>query len=316
MTPTERLLWAYRYGHAFNPKYPNLANLDEVRVRKMDGTEADALSLIASWQETDENVSRLVLAFHGRSLQLDGQVGPATEAVMGFKRCGMPDFIPPPGIAFDTGDPALNAAIASMQNATGSGSWPVAGCDPTRRGVHSIRVRIDPARMPSAVKAYHVQALAEVTKAYAEIGLAVRYIMDAASECEIMKRFESLGGSVIGWNTFPDFGTCNRIEGRLDSSYAPSWLMWANLECHETGHGVGLEHTRGSIMNPSILLVDPLTWVGTPSYPNLKKWFGGEPLVPTVPPPGPAPDDPWRGSSVTVQLPGKPGKRFIPALEV
>ena len=47
----ERLLWALRFGHNYNPdpKYANLGNLDEGRVLKMDGSEADAKLLIASW---------------------------------------------------------------------------------------------------------------------------------------------------------------------------------------------------------------------------------------------------------------------------
>jgi len=146
------------------------------------------------------------------------------------------------------------------------------------------------------VAGYHRKALDAVVAAYAEVGLAVRYIFDSSSDAEIIKRFENLSGSVIGWNEFPSSNSCRKINGRLDTGYSPSdYRYWAGLECHETGHGVGLQHGRGSIMNPSILLVWPLTWVGTYSHSNLKKWFGGEPLTPPVPPPPPPPGEPYNG---------------------
>lgn len=162
------------------------------------------------------------------------------------------------------------------------------GCDPDRQGVHSIRVRINPARMPTVVQAYVQQALAAVVACYADIGLAVRYILDAISDCEIAKLFDALRGGIIGWNEFPQANTCNQtINGRLDTDWAPSdWRLWAGLEQHETGHGVGEQHTNGGPMNPSILLL-PITWRNTPSFASLKRKFGGEPI--NVPGPGPGP---------------------------
>lgn len=326
MTDAEKLVAAFRAGHFWNPSKPDVLNVDESSLAGLTPDHPVAKQAIQSWQESDANYNALVAAFYkGREPDYDGEIGPATAALMELPRCPIPDFAPPPGASFHYDDPGLQRAVETYQemkiaHATGSGSWPAPGCDGNTPH-HSIRVRLDPANMPSTIRAYHVQALAECTKAYAEIGIAVRYILDDSSDCEIAKRFQSLAGSVIGWNEFPPSGTCNAtIDGRLDTGYAPSnWLLWANLECHETGHGVGLEHTRGSIMNPSILLVNPMTWVGTPSYSTLKRYFGGEPLVPVVPPPPPPPvdpTDPWAGASVTVQLPGKSPRRFIPALEV
>jgi hypothetical protein len=295
LTDKDLLLEAYRRGHAWNPAYPSLANLDPVRIALMDGSERDAKDLIASRQASDANMELLVAAFHkGRPPEYDGGIGPATRALAEIPRCPVPDFAPPPGAAIDLGNPDLNRVAESMQAwaaASGSGSWPMPGCDPDRQGVHSIRVRIDPARMPSTISAYHKQAL-EWVAAYAEIGLAVRYIMAASGDCEIAKRFEGLAGGVIGWNEFPSANTCSQtIDGRLDTGYAPNdgGKLWANLECHETGHGVGLQHTRGHIMNPSILLIWPLSWVGGPSESTLNRYFGGEPMTPPAPPPGPGP---------------------------
>jgi hypothetical protein len=113
--------------------------------------------------------------------------------------------------------------------------------------------------------------------------LLVRYDLEGKyAKPHIKKKFENLWGSVIGWNEFPQSGTCNQtINGRLDTGYVPTDpLMWANLEVHETGHGVGAQHTRGGIMNPSIIRIDPLSWIGTPSESNMKRWFGGERVFP------------------------------------
>jgi hypothetical protein len=251
--------------------------------------------LVRSLQLSDANYDPLVLAFHKRLPQYDGELGPATEKLVEIPRCPLPDFAPPPNASFHYDDPGLQRAVETMQaNATGSGSWPA--CDPYAAGLpHSFRVRIDPARIPSNWKAHQADIFRAVVDCYAEIGAALRYLFDSTSDCEIAKRFEGLAGSVIGWNEFPTPNTCNQtINGRLDTGYDPSdWRYQANLEAHETGHGVGLQHTRGHIMNPSILLIWPLSWKGGPSHSTIARYFGGEPIgmpePPAPPPPSPVP---------------------------
>lgn len=291
-----QFLWDHGYFWVFDSG-KEILQADLPKLHVSDKVVAEA---VLAWQQADANFNILSEIIHGRAVIPDGDVGPVTRTMLDVPRCPMPDVAPPEGARFDYHNPELNRAVETMrENATGSGSWPVPGCDsdhPSPATVHSIRIGLDVSRCPATIKAYLDKALAEVSKAYAEVGLAVRYLQHTGNipDCEISKRFESLGGSVIGWNEFPNPNTCNQtIQGRLDTGYAPSnWLLWANLECHETGHGVGLQHGRGSVMNPSILLVDPLTWVGTYSFANLKRWFGGVPLGPTVPPPLPPPPGP------------------------
>lgn len=288
MTPIVKQLW--ETGHFWNPSLPNALNVKQGDLASLKSADAVVKEAIASFQQSDANVSTLAQAYHGRALQPDGILGPATRSVLDFKRCPIPDYPPPPGARFHFDDPGLQHAVETQQAfAMGRGSWP--SCDPTRQGVNSFRVGLDTTRCPTVVKNYLVKCLAAVVQAYAEIGCAVRYVLDGdPKDCEISKRFELLSGSVIGWNEFPDNDTCDQvIQGRLDTDYTPSdYRYWANLECHETGHGVGLQHGSGSIMNPSILLVWPLTWKGSYSFANLKRWFGGEP-VPVSPGPGPGP---------------------------
>lgn len=306
LSDKEILVKAFMAGRHFDPNMPNLHNLDLDRVSKMNGSEADAKELIRSFQASDANLDLLSIVFNHRLPNIDGNIGLATRALAGLDRCAMPDFAPPPGATFDTGNPDLNAAIQSQQRyeeylrdeAMGTGSWP--SCDPQRPGVNSFRVNLNTSACPSTVKNYLEKALIACSECYAEVGFAVRYILDGdPDECEISKRFERLTGSVIGWNEFPSPNTCNQvIQGRLSTTYTPSdWRYWANLEIHETGHGVGAQHTRGHIMNPSILLVwrdspkPNISWKGGPSEAVMNRWAGGLP-IPVIGGPTPIPLQP------------------------
>lgn len=289
---------AYKYGHAWNPSYPNLANIDAAAIAKMDGSERDAKDLIASRQASDINAAVLVAAFHNhRQIQYDGLVGPATLALVDtIERCPMPDFAPPPGAAFDFGDPQLNAAVESMQAwaeayTGGNGAWPVSGCDPERKGMHSIRIRLNPAGAPSVWIANRDKIQAAIEASYADMGLSVRYLYDASSAAEITKEFTNLRGGTIGINYFP-MGGCRVITGVLSRTYNPSdWRLHAELDGHEDGHGVGLQHRPGGRMNPSILLTKNVaSWRGDPSEGDMTRMYGGVPIPgtkPPVPPDGP-----------------------------
>ena len=298
MNPMDIIRFLWRTGHFWNPAHPDSSGITEADLVKLTLKDQSVVEAVRSLQEADANFNTLVGVFHDRDADVDGDVGPATETLTKLKRCPVPDHPPPLGTR--SADPVLDNIIRSMQEwiSAGSGSWPSSGCDPERRGVHSIRVSIDTSRAPSAVKGYIQQSLEAAKACFAEMGLAVRYILDGG-DGEIVKVFTNLSGGTIGWNYFPYPNSCRQITGRLDSGYAPDWRLWACLETHETGHGVGLEHTRGSIMNPSILSVWPLTWKGTPSEAAMRRFFGGEPIdvpsppsPPTVPPTVP-PGPPW-----------------------
>lgn len=308
----------YKTGHFWNPANPDGLNIKRSDLPKLTLTDKVVVKAAASFQWADANMEALVGLHHKRALIPDGDVGPATLDMLDMPRCPMPDFTPPPDADFNYGDPQIQEAVKSQRDfATGSGSWLASGCDPEHKGGHSIRVGINTSNASSTVKNYLDKCAAECVKAYAEVGLRVRYIFDTKTvvDCEIQKEFERLSGNVIGWNYFPTPNSCRRITGRLSSSYAPSdWRMFANLKCHETGHGVGLNHGRGSIMNASILLVWPMTFVGTYSFPNLERWFGGKPITPDVPeiplPPG-EPLTAYLTGSLQIIHDGKPAGDFI-----
>jgi hypothetical protein len=313
---TAELAFAFRHGHSFNPKYPNLRNLDIGRVAKMDGTETDSHDLMASFQEIDYNVSLLVAAIHGRELQADGTVGPATQQVLNFKRCPLPDYMPGPGDAFDFGSAEINAIVAAAVRSKAEAAelkgpyW--RGCDPQRPGIHSLVIGIDIKSAPSVFTENMDKILEARIACAAEIGVAVRFVINPTS-MEGLQQYQVyryIAGGVIGMNYFPSSNSCGKIpNGSMDSSYNPSdWRLHANLGCHESeGHGFGFEHTRGGIMNPSIVLVWPLSWKGDTGWTQASRYYPAVPLEPT---PGPGPGPTPAPSPVKLIMEAVPGGAF------
>lgn len=296
------LVEAYKRGRAWDASYPNLANLDEDRISKMNGTEEDAKQLLSSLQRSDINYEALVEAYHKREPEFDGELGPATIDLIKLPRCPIPDFPPPPNASFDYGDPDLNEAVKSYQEYAqikeelsnnyvgGSGSWPK--CDPQFPNVHSVRVNIDTSKASTHQKDNLKAILKLVEACEAEMGQSVRHIIDGnPNEAEHDVRFEYIAGNVIGYAYFPTPNTCNQVvKCRIDNSYNANVITLANLFVHEyKGHSDGLDHTRGGIMNPSIIIIDPLSWKKDPHESTKRRFFGGVaiPTDPTIPTPDP-----------------------------
>lgn len=282
------LLEAYQRGLAWKPNFPNLHNLDRARILKMDGTERDAKDLITALQESDANILPLALHFNEDQNLTDGDLNESTLALVNLRRCPLPDFPPPPHASFHYDDPELQMAVQTMQESAlqGEGGWP--SCDPDQPDFHSLRVGLDTTRAPANWRAHRDEILAECVHCAGEMGVAVKYILDEPdADVEEKVQFESIPGNVIGYNYFPNPNTCNQvITGRLDIGYDPSdWRLHANLDTHEhLGHGLGLQHTRGGIMNPSILLIWPLSWINDPSEAAMRRMYGGVPVTPGIPP--------------------------------
>jgi hypothetical protein len=308
MDTREILVEAHKRGRGWDPKYPNLQTLDPTAVRKMDGDESDAKLLLKSLQESDVNFDVLVRKHYGpdREPKFDGDIGPATRELIELPRCPLPDFPPPPGARFYYEDPDLQAAVESMQAAaafTGS-YW--RGCDPQRPDIHSCVIGIDIRQAPSNFLAHQEEILEARRACAAEIGVAVRFVINPQSMEGLQQYqvYKNIPGGVIGMNYFPSSNSCGKIpNGSMDSGYNPSdWKLHANLGTHESeGHGFGFNHTRGGIMNPSIVLVWPLSWKNDPSWNVAERYYGGKP-IPGGPGPGPDPDpQPPTGDAVVWQ---------------
>lgn len=328
-TLKERLKWLSDYGHRWNPKWPNLLNVDAGRVALMDGSEQDARALVASWQELDANVRRAVFLAHGRPLEPDGIIGPASEFVMEAKRCSMPDFAPPPGASFHYDDPALQLAVESMQRAverqraTGSGSWP-AGCYGTS-GVHEIKVSYDLSGLSEKQKEWMPEVKRHNAAAVAAMGLKVVEV--PVGEFANVRFFQrTFGGSTIGMAEF-NSGECgDSVFCTVTNRYGPNLRMFLILVMHEFGHTMNFQHSAGYIMNPSIMDV-PEWWVrwdadGKITYKDVRyakgtQFFGGQPLTPVTPPPPPPPPPPpselywFEGTTLMQGDPGVPLQEFL-----
>ena len=268
--------WAWDYGHFRNPAYVNAQNVqsrDEAIKLPLGG--AEAMEAMRSMQGIDANLDNLSFAHHGRESVADGDVGPATLALADLPRCGCPDY----GLEY------------GLENA-GSGGWN--DCDPGKvfpDAEHSIAIKFDETNAPAKWRGYMDQVKQNAINISADMGLAVRHLPANTNEnYQSSCIFRFISGGVIGFYYIPRGNSCSRVpQGALDTSFQPDVQMASLLWIHEgLGHGVGLPHTRGGIMNPSIIRV-PITWRNDPSFNRMRSMYTGKPLQPG-PGPGPGPD--------------------------
>lgn len=304
-----------RSGYFWDPNFPEAHNVTSADVPKLSLNDRVVKEATMSFQASDANFDEVSKLVHSRLTNPDGNAGPVTAFMSQAARCPIPDYLPPAGAAIPTYSDDLTlqrifedilesmkrfqaASRETVDFATGSGSWPVPGCDPTRplkAKEHSVRVNLNTSRTPSNIKSYLDDSIKLCRACAAEQGLAVRWVLDGnVSDAEFDVQWESIAGNVIGYCYFPDPGTCNqKVTCRLDTNYDAGTIMLANLMTHEyLGHGVGLQHTRGGIMNPSILRIDPLTWKGDVSESIYRRYFGGQPIDDGGSPPPPPTDPP------------------------
>ena len=299
MEPRQVLEKAFRAGHGWAVD-PSMTLAD---VKKLDIGEPTAKAMLRSYRSFDANFDTLLQAAHGPGRGLmDDSFGPATSALAELKRCPMPDVPPPANAAFDGFGEMETQLLQNLQQfATGSGSWPAEGCNPKHKGIHSIRINLDTSGAADHWKRDLPYVTEMVHKMYAEVGLHIEYVFDGEPlEAEIEKRFQRIPGGVIGWNYFPNvsLGCRQTIPGRLDNDYQADRYMKAVLEAHETGHGVTLQHTRGGLMNPTILRLASLSFKGDTHERTVRNLFGGKPINVT---PG-DPDTPAPPSPLAPQL--------------
>ena len=202
----------------------------------------------------------------------DGELNPATVKLLELPRCSVSDFV-----------------------SSGVGSWPK-NCNGTG---HAITVRVSKAGMPSFLSSSFEQAWDLCAASYDNMGL--RLIReDTNDNANILMSFERLRGSTIGLAIVGRNQTCRTsIWAKFSPTYNPKDRInqWARLLSHELGHNMGMGHSRGGIMNPSIVS-GPYTgtqWRGDPNESILRRYFGGIPNTPPTPEPEPpkGPNDEW-----------------------
>lgn len=218
-----------------------------------------------------QDLEPLVMAHYSRPARLDGVTGPATRELFDLPRCGCADY----------GE--------DVQPMIGTGSWK--GC----HGVgefHAATMYVDRRNMPKFWEPIFDEVWNSAAAAYAEIGFRWTLTDDKASANTVLSwepgRKPWIGLAVVGNNE-----QCNSpaIWLKLLASYQPDNVvaMETELLMHEEGHNLSLQHSRGGIMNPSIMRGLAPTWKGDPSESILRRLYGGEPVGGPTPPPRPPP---------------------------
>ena len=280
MKDSKIIPYIHGLGHFDNPDHPT--GVTEADLSSLKLTDKSTKIALASFQDSMVlDFDRLSNLEHGRVGVTDGIIGPATQALLDVPRCGMPDY----GL-----------------EATGRGSWP-SGCHKdVYPDNHSFAVYFEFGSMPSFWKPIFDQAWLLVRKAYADIGMAFFETKDQSKANTVVSWTRGRGW--IGLAIVPNGPRCSdKIWAKFDNSYNPRDLVnqIARLLAHELCHNMGLSHSRGGIMNPSIVsgVFSENAWRGDPSESSLVRFFGGElvrlvdldPPIPPDPDPDPDPDD-------------------------
>lgn len=283
----------FELGHFFNPMGPppppNLEeNLDNLSIH-----DAYVVRAIASWQDMmATDMDRLSLKLHGRRAYQDGIIGPATLASFEIPRCGHPDY---------TREDMLGITGIGK---VGTGSWP----EPCQK--KGVSFSVAPAGQPAITRDNWPEILANVVATYNKVG--VKLIPHTGSgNANIRVSWRGLAGSTIGLAEFNSRSCSDSVFCYLDTGFNANKFAIMDLLCHEMGHNMNLNHTRGGIMNASLGSVSSFKgWTpDDPSWSTLVRYFGGEPVEPDVPPNPPVGDlvfDPVSGNfSINNQVVGK-----------
>lgn len=304
MQPNKLIQQLWDTGHFHNPAHPTGVIKAELHTLRL--TDAAVRTAIQSYQEfMAADFDRLALAEHGRIGIADGDIGPATEKLFQVERCGCPDY-----------------SVEMATEEAGRGSWPV-GCHPEYPNNHAFAIHIDYNGMPDHWKAVWDTSFLLVRQAYADIGIAFFEVKDKSRANTVVTWQRSR--TWIGLAQVPNSPGCrDRYFSKFDTEYGRSFAkpkatdQLSRLKAHEWCHNMGLSHTRGGIMNPSITSGPflPNAWRGDPSEPALVKFFGGEPVKlhdiepepePPLPGPGPQPPEPnefWFSGGFTLNQGG------------
>ena len=164
------------------------------------------------------------------------------------------------------------------------------------------------------------------------IGIALTPIDDGpdGSDHNMHVKGERIPGSTIGWGEFPN-GTCgDHTLARIDNDFTAGAHSQCWLLLHEVGHMLGLEHefqgqrNHRSIMSysnvtPFVGFYDPRVMPqrsdrqADRSLPELKEFFGGEPVPVEGTDPGPDPEPQRHDIELTTNL--APGKYTLTAID-
>ena len=171
----------------------------------------------------------LCATYHGRSMLVDGDVGPATAQLMNTRFCDCLDIMPG----------------AAIQEA----NWPTA-C----RGDITVSWNWDsiPGLTPEEVSRVWPGVKDEYEK-YFELAIVLN--KSDYPRTRIYAAMKALPGSTLAWSYLATGSCASRLEQAYDSTIRWSWNLAIGTWRHEVGHALGMNHTPGdeeSIMFPSM----------------------------------------------------------------
>lgn len=255
----------HHYGHLSRP-FGNPQDIP-TDLSKLTLRDTCVKEAIRSHQAFDANYEIFSQALHHRSVDPDGDIGPATELVLDLDRCYVADY-----------------EDESVAMAVGSGNW--RGC----HGVgnfHSASIKVVNSP-PSFLAPVFEQVKERIVEAYAEVGLLLHF--DGRSPVNITWEFVGRSSGWIGLAQVVNNATCN--SGSIFCRYLATYrggnsddaiiTQWTTLGKHELGHNTGMGHTSGGVMNPSLINGLPVSWRNDTAWRLLVSRFGGE-RVPRTP---------------------------------
>jgi hypothetical protein len=302
-------LW--RRGHFWNPHLSDTVNQDDLP--KLELSDSVVKEAVRSYADLDaERYAAHVAKIHNRAPWNDGEVGPAVTAMThdSANRCPIPDYAPPPGATFHYDDPDLQRIVERMQRdaerATGGGNWP--RCHNVG-DYHCAIVQVDETRCPERVRPYLADIQSQVQRELASVGLLLRFVdetgrdvlngddlhgMQINIDVEWKRGDGWIGLAIVGRNE----GCGSRIWAKFDTAFVGGNTKTeivntqTTLMLHEHLHNMGYGHTRGGILNPS-LVRGLSSWFSPndPITPVVKRDYGGQP-VPLPDGNGPTPEPP------------------------
>lgn len=252
----------FELGHFYNPQFKNGFNITESDLDNLTLDDKVVKDAIHSFQDMMiYDFERLSFRFHGRGASCDGDCCEATQTLFEVQRCSFPDY--------------------TLSSKVGSGSWP----EPCQKA--GITYSYNPKGVPNKfATSFENVIIPHVVQSYRKIGAnLVKYTGSGKANIDIY--FRSFGGSTIGMAEFNSESCGDNVFCSISNSFAPNEPTEADLLKHELGHNMNLQHTRGGVMNPSIINQSEfLDWqTNDPSYNTLVRYFGGEPIGPPVPVP-------------------------------
>ena len=254
----------YRLGHFHNPtRKEDVEGFNLTQLKYSDKIVKRAVRSMQNFMY--DQLNEFSFEEHVREAIADGEIGPATKRLMKVDRCGRPDY---------------EMSVQAGRRAGTRSSWPK-GCHPAFGNHHTFAVYIDKSNMPGFLKPHFDKAWMLCRAAYADVGIWF-FETQTKLEANTVVTWER-GKGWIGLAIVPNNPGCGqRIWAKFDTKYQPRDMVnqWARLLAHEFCHNMGLSHTRGGIMNPSIVggKFDRDEWRGDPSFPALKRFFGGNPI--------------------------------------